>query len=193
MYQSYARNYGLDVRIARFHNIFGPEGTWKGGKEKAPAAICRKVAEKQVGNVEIWGSGEQTRSFLYIDACVEGIIRLMESDCTDVVNIGSEEMISIKDLTQMVINISGKTLGIKNIEGPVGVAGRNSDNALIKEKLNWEPIYSLEEGIRKTYHWVTCQFYKLGNVEYIPHRIYKEIHFNHDTYESTMGWAVNDN
>jgi nucleoside-diphosphate-sugar epimerase len=191
LYKSYERNYGLNVRIARFHNIFGPEGTWKGGKEKAPAAICRKVAESDGGEIEIWGSGQQTRSFLYIDACVEGILRLMDSDCTEVVNIGSEEMISINDLAKMVIKVSHKdNISIKNIDGPVGVAGRNSDNKLIKDKLNWEPVYSLKEGIKKTYHWINCQMYHLGNVPYTPNKVYKEIHFDQEAYTSTKGWVL---
>ena len=194
LYKSYERNYGLNVRIARFHNIFGPEGTWKGGKEKAPAAICRKVAEIHGGEIEIWGSGQQTRSFLYIDACVEGILRLMDSDCTEVVNIGSEEMISINDLAKMVIEISKKSnILIKNIDGPVGVAGRNSDNKLIQDKLKWEPIYSLMEGIRRTYHWINCQMYGLGDAPFFPNKIYKEIYFDPETYTSAMGWVCGPN
>ena len=183
LYLSFARNYGLNVRIARFHNIFGPQGTWKGGKEKSPAAICRKVAEIHSGNIEIWGSGEQTRSFLYVDACVEGILRLMDSDCTEVVNIGSEEMISINDLAKMVISISGKNLGIRHIDGPTGVAGRNSENKLIREKLGWEPIYSLKEGIKRTYYWITCQMYGLGDLEYVPNTVYREQDSEH------LGWS----
>lgn len=156
LYLTAARNAGLDVRIGRFHNIFGPEGTWNGGKEKAPAALCRKVAEA-TDYIEVWGPGTQTRSFLYIDECVEAVLRLMESDFTGPVNIGSEEMISINDLAKMIIDISGKELFVQNIEGPVGVMGRNSDNRLIKEKLNWAPRMSLKQGIQLTYNWITTQ------------------------------------
>jgi len=158
MYLTYQRNYGIQVRIARFHNIFGPEGTWDGGKEKAPAALCRKVAENEDGGViEIWGDGKQTRSFLYIDECLEGVRRLMESDFAGPVNIGSEEMISINDLAKLIMNIGGKNLKIKNVPGPEGVRGRNSDNKLIKEKLGWEPIQSLRLGLEKTYPWILEQ------------------------------------
>lgn len=156
LYLAANRNWGLDVRIARFHNIFGPEGTWNGGKEKAPAALCRKVIEAEK-EIEIWGSGTQTRSFLYIDECIEGVLRLMESDFQGPVNIGSDEMISINNLAKMIIRISGKDISIKNIDGPVGVMGRNSDNALIQEKLNWKPSQKLEIGIRKTYEWILGQ------------------------------------
>lgn len=155
VYDAYARNYGIDVKIARFHNIFGPYGTWTGGREKAPAAICRKVKEATDRTfIEVWGTGEQTRSFLYIDECVEGILRLMESKFSGPVNIGSEEMISINDFAKMIIRISGKNLQIKNIEGPVGVNGRNSDNTLIKEKLDWKPTQPLENGIKILYNWI---------------------------------------
>lgn len=156
LYLTAARNAGLNVRIARFHNIFGPEGTWKGGKEKAPAALCRKVLEAS-NHIEVWGPGTQTRSFLYIDECVEAVLRLMESDFTGPVNIGSEEMISINDLAKMIIDISGKQLFLQNIEGPVGVMGRNSDNKLIKQKLDWEPTQSLKDGIVKTFNWIKTQ------------------------------------
>jgi len=156
LYLSYARNYGLNVRIARFHNIFGPEGTWKGGKEKAPAALCRKVAESN-GEVEIWGDGEQTRSFLYIDECIEGVRRLMESEFTGPVNIGSDEMISINDLALMVSAIAKKEIKLKHIPGPQGVRGRNSDNTLIFEKLGWKPTQPLFAGINKTYKWIKSQ------------------------------------
>lgn len=156
LYLTAARNAGLNVRIARFHNIFGPEGTWKGGKEKAPAALCRKVLEAS-NHIEVWGPGTQTRSFLYIDECVEAVLRLMDSDFTGPVNIGSEEMISINDLAKMIIDISGKQLFVQNIEGPVGVMGRNSDNKLIKQKLNWEPTQSLRDGIVKTFNWIKTQ------------------------------------
>lgn len=156
LYLSYFRNYGLQVRIARFHNIFGPKGTWNGGKEKAPAALCRKIAEApDGGKIDVWGDGAQTRSFLYIDECLEAVRRLMDSDFTGPVNIGSEEMISINDLAKMIINISGKNISINNIDGPTGVRGRNSDNHLIKEKLNWAPSKPLIEGITRTYNWIS--------------------------------------
>lgn len=155
LYLSYFRNYGIEVRVARFHNIFGPMGTWKGGKEKAPAAMCRKVAEARDGtSIEVWGDGKQTRSFLYIDECLEAVRRLMESDFTGPVNVGSEEMISINDLARMVIDISGKRLTIKNVEGPMGVRGRNSDNNLIRNKLNWAPEMPLRQGMESTYQWI---------------------------------------
>jgi nucleoside-diphosphate-sugar epimerase len=158
MYLAYHRNYGLEVRIARFHNIFGPEGTWRGGKEKAPAAICRKVAEAvDGGEVEIWGDGKQTRSFLYIDECLEGVRRLVDSDFTGPVNIGSEEMVTINQLVEMAMRIGGKKLNIKHIDGPLGVRGRNSDNKLIKEKLGWAPGQKLETGLAETYKWIKNQ------------------------------------
>ncbi len=158
LYLSYARNFGLEVRIARFHNIFGEEGTWKGGREKAPAAICRKVAETPSGGeIEVWGDGSQTRSFLYIDECLEGIRRLVESNFKGPVNIGSTERISIKDFTQMVIDISGKKLKIRFIPGPLGVRGRNSDNTLIQEKLHWQPTQELREGMTRLYAWIDAQ------------------------------------
>jgi len=155
LYSSYSRNYGLDVRIARFHNIFGPLGTYTGGREKAPAAIARKVAEASDGDIiEVWGTGEQTRSFLYIDECLEGIDRLMKSDVKFPLNIGSAEMVTINELTQMVIAISGKTLKIKNIDGPIGVNGRCSNNKLIASSLNWQPDYPLQKGMEILYNWV---------------------------------------
>lgn len=158
LYLSYYRNHGMEVRIARFHNIFGPQGTWNGGREKAPAAMCRKVAEAPEGSsIEVWGDGKQTRSFLFVDECVEGIRRLMESDFLGPVNLGSEEMISINDFAKMVIGISGKNLSINNIPGPTGVRGRNSDNKLILEKLGWQPSQTLLEGMKKTYAWVNDQ------------------------------------
>jgi len=158
LYLSYNRNYGINVRIARFHNIFGPQGTWNGGKEKAPAAMCRKAAEAENNTeIEVWGDGKQTRSFLYIDECIEAVIRLMNSDFTGPVNIGSEEMISINDFAQMAIDISGKNLKINNITGPTGVRGRNSDNKLLLEKLQWAPSLSLIEGMKKTYSWIDSQ------------------------------------
>lgn len=158
MYLAYNRNAGLDVRVARFHNIFGPQGSWVGGKEKAPAALCRKAAEAEGGGeVEVWGDGKQTRSFLYIDECIEGIRRLMESDFKGPVNIGSEEMISINDFTRMIIEISGKDLSINNVPGPEGVRGRNSDNDLIEEKLGWKPTQPLKDGMENTYQWIKEQ------------------------------------
>ena len=164
LYLTYNRNHGIDVKVARFHNIFGPQGTWDGGREKAPAALCRKVAETPEGGViEVWGDGKQTRSFLLVDECIEGIRRFMESDFIGPVNIGSEEMISINDFAKMIIEISGKSITINNIEGPTGVAGRNSDNALIKEKLGWAPSLSLKEGTRKTYDWI-CEQIKLRDL-----------------------------
>jgi nucleoside-diphosphate-sugar epimerase len=166
LYLSFMRNYGLNVRIARFHNIFGPYGTWNGGKEKAPAAMCRKVAETpNNGEIEVWGDGSQTRSFLYIDECIEAILKFMNSDFSGPVNIGSEEMISINDLAQMAINISGKNIKIKNIYGeefnkkygfkcPVGVRGRNSNNNLFKEKVGWSVSDPLSKGMKFTYEWI---------------------------------------
>ncbi|MFA5349833.1 MAG: NAD-dependent epimerase/dehydratase family protein [Candidatus Omnitrophota bacterium] len=161
LYLAYNRNYGLEVHIARFHNIFGPEGTWCGGKEKAPAAICRKVAAAKDGSeIEIWGDGRQTRSFLYIDECLEGILRLTRSKFSGPVNIGSEEMVTINQLAQIVIGISGKKLSIKNIAGPTGVRGRNSDNKLIRSKLGWEPDVKLSAGLKTTYAWIAEQVRK---------------------------------
>lgn len=158
LYLSYMRNYGVQVRVARFHNIFGPEGTWAGGKEKAPAAICRKVAEADSGGeIEIWGDGEQTRSFLYIDECLDGVRRLMDSDFTGPVNIGSEEMVTINQLAALVMKIAAKRLSVRHIKGPLGVRGRNSDNRLIAEKLGWRPSRPLVEGLEKTYTWVANQ------------------------------------
>jgi len=158
LFLSYQRNYGLDVNIARFHNIFGPEGTWTDGKEKAPAAMCRKVAETpNNGEIEMWGDGKQTRSFLYIDECLEGMRRLMDSDFTGPVNIGSEEMVTINQLAEMAMNIAGKKLTIKHIPGPLGVRGRNSDNNLIGEKLDWKPSEPLKDGMIKTYNWIAQQ------------------------------------
>jgi nucleoside-diphosphate-sugar epimerase len=158
LYLTYARNYKIDVRIARFHNIFGPRGSWNNGKEKAPAALCRKVAmAEDNGTVEVWGPGIQTRSFLYIDECIDGIHRIMEADYQKPLNLGSTLMISINDLVKLIAKISGKTVNIKNIEGPMGVMGRNSDNTLIKEKINWAPDEDLEGGLIKTYAWIKEQ------------------------------------
>jgi GDP-D-mannose 3',5'-epimerase len=169
LFLAFNRNYGLDVRIARFHNIFGPFGTYKGGKEKAPAAMCRKVAETlEGGEIEVWGDGQQTRSFLYIDECLDAVLALMKSDFKGPVNIGSDEMVSINELAQMAIDISGKNITIKNIEGdefiekygfkcPTGVRGRNSDNTLFLEKLGWKVSQPLYNGIESTYKWIDSQ------------------------------------
>ena len=170
LYLAFNRNYKLDVRVARFHNIFGPMGTWTGGKEKAPAAMCRKVAESE-GEIEVWGDGQQTRSFLYVEECVEAIIRLMDSDFLGPVNIGSEEMVTINDLAKMAIEISGKKIKVNNLGGkdfldkygfncPVGVRGRNSDNRLFKDKVGWEVSMSLRSGMEKTYSWIKEQVEK---------------------------------
>jgi nucleoside-diphosphate-sugar epimerase len=156
LYQAFARNHGLNVRIARLHNVFGPEGTWCGGREKAPAALCRKVAESQ-GTVEVWGPGTQTRSFMYIDDCIEGIHRLMASNYAQPINIGSDRMISINDLVRLISSIAGKPVSINNIPGPVGVMGRTSDNALIKQVLGWSPLDNLESGLEQTYRWIQAQ------------------------------------
>lgn len=174
LYLAFARNKGLNVRIARFHNIFGPEGTWQGGREKAPAAICRKAAEARLGRtikimnngiethsfpyIEVWGDGTQTRSFLYIDECIEGVQRLMDSDIMEPINIGSNEMVTINDLVNMVLEMSGSTTAaINHIPGPTGVRGRNSDNRLIKEKLGWAPNVPLYQGLEQTYAWIYRQ------------------------------------
>jgi GDP-D-mannose 3', 5'-epimerase len=155
IYLAFHRNYGMEVRIARYHNIFGPLGTWQGGREKAPAAICRKVAEAQDGGeIEIWGDGKQTRSFLYIDECLEGTIRLMRSDYTGPINIGSDEMVTINLLADYVMGIAGKKLTKRHIPGPLGVRGRNSDNRLIHRVLGWKPSQSLDAGLKKTYVWI---------------------------------------
>lgn len=178
LYLAYQRNYNLNVRIARFHNIYGPEGTYKGGKEKAPAAMCRKVVEARKGflkisasgekewsgeQIEVWGDGKQTRSFLYIDDCIDAVRLLMESDFKEPINIGSEEMIAINDLAKMAIDISGKTISIKNIDGPIGVRGRNSNNDLIRKVLNWEPKYNLRQGMELTFKWIRQQYGNTGN------------------------------
>lgn len=161
LYLSYMRNHGMEVRIARYHNIFGPEGTWKGGREKSPAAFCRKVAEAKPGDtIEMWGDGNQTRSFLYVDECVEGTIRLMRSRFSGPVNIGSEEMVTINHLAEMIMGIAGKKLNVKHIPGPLGVRGRNSHNALIQENLGWSPKEPLREGLSKTYPWIEEQVHK---------------------------------
>ena len=162
MFLAFARNKGLEVRIARFHNIFGPEGSWNDGREKSPAAFCRKVAEKpNGGEIEMWGDGEQTRSFLYIDECLEAVRRLMKSDWMGPVNIGSDEMISINQLSKMVMDVADKKQSVNHIPGPLGVRGRNSDNRLIEKKLGWRPTQPLIEGIKATYPWIKEQAEKL--------------------------------
>lgn len=175
LYMAYARNHGLNIRIARFHNIYGPEGTYKGGKEKAPAAMCRKVIEAKKNpekekfsesadmwyggyEIEIWGTGEQTRSFLYIDDCIDAVRLLMESEHKDPINIGSEEMVTINHLAGLAIRHKGAEVDIKHIDGPIGVMGRNSDNTLIRKVLGWEPRVSLDEGLSKTYNWINSQY-----------------------------------
>jgi GDP-D-mannose 3',5'-epimerase len=158
LYLAYRRNYGVQTYIARYHNIFGPEGTWTGGREKAPAAICRKVAMARNGeDIEVWGDGEQTRSFLYIDECVEGTVRLLRSNFAGPVNIGSQEMVTINQLVDLVADIAGKQIGKKHIRGPLGVRGRNSDNRLIREKLHWEPSQAVRVGLEPTYRWIETQ------------------------------------
>ncbi len=158
LYMSYVRNRGMEIHIARFHNIFGPEGSWKDGREKAPAAMCRKVAETpDGGTMDMWGNGEQTRSFLYIDECLDGVIRLMDSDFLGPVNIGSDEMVTINSLAGMAMDIAGKNMQINHIDGPLGVMGRNSDNRLIHAKLGWRPSKPLRDGMEKTYSWIKKQ------------------------------------
>lgn len=155
LYLAFKRNHGIDVRIARFHNVFGPEGSWNDGREKAPAALCRKIAEApDGGEIEMWGDGLQTRSFLFIDECLEGVRRLVRSDFVGPVNIGSEEMVSINQLAEMIMKIAGKKLLVRHVPGPVGVRGRNSDNRLIAEKLGWKPSQPLEQGLKVTYEWI---------------------------------------
>ncbi|MBT36915.1 MAG: NAD-dependent dehydratase [Chloroflexi bacterium] len=169
LFKAFERNYGLNIRIGRFHNIFGPEGTWDGGKEKAPAAMCRKAAKCKDGDsLEVWGDGQQTRSFLYIDECIEAVQKLMESNFTEPINIGSEEMVSINQLAQMAIDLSQKEITINNLEGdafkkkyghevPMGVRGRNSDNKLFRENIGWEPNYPLLKGMEQTFKWIQSQ------------------------------------
>lgn len=166
LYLAFMKNFGLNVRIARFHNIFGPEGSWNDGREKAPAALCRKVAmTPNNGEIEMWGDGEQTRSFLFVDECIEGIRRLMNSNFTGPVNIGSEEMVTINQLAKMIMQIAGKNLSINHISGPLGVRGRNSDNKLIKEKLGWEPDFPLAKGLEITYKWINEQVDANNNID----------------------------
>jgi nucleoside-diphosphate-sugar epimerase len=158
LYLAYRRNYGVQTYVARYHNIFGPQGTWTGGREKAPAAICRKVAAARSGaDIEVWGDGEQTRSFLYIDECVEGTVRLLRSNFPGPVNIGSQEMVTINQLVDLVADIAGKRIGKRHIPGPLGVRGRNSDNRLINEKLGWAPSQLLRAGLEPTYRWIERQ------------------------------------
>lgn len=159
LYLSYMKNYGVPVRIGRYHNIYGPEGTWYGGKEKAPAAICRKVIQAESA-IEIWGDGQQTRSFLYIDTCIEATRKLMQSDFSGPVNIGSDEMVTINELARIAIEIENKEITIRHVEGPLGVRGRTSDNKLIQFELGWTPTYSLSEGISHTYKWIKEQISK---------------------------------
>ncbi len=158
LYLAFARNKGMETRIARYHNVFGPEGSWNDGREKAPAALCRKVAmADDGGEIEIWGDGKQTRSFLYVDECIEGTVRLTRSDYREPVNIGSDEMVSINDLAHMIANVAGKKVGLRHVSGPLGVAGRNSDNRLIERVLGWRPSAGLRDGIAKAYPWIAEQ------------------------------------
>lgn len=166
IYFAFHKNFDIDIRVARYHNIFGPEGTWDGGREKAPAAICRKVAQATEENdfeIEVWGDGEQTRSFLFIDECIEATRKLMKSDFLGPINIGSEEMVTINQLVETAAKISGKKIKRKHIDGPLGVRGRNSNNDLVREKLNWDYSMSLEEGIEKTYSWIESQIFEKSN------------------------------
>jgi nucleoside-diphosphate-sugar epimerase len=161
LYMSFARNYGIRARIARFHNIFGPLGSWNNGKEKAPAALCRKVAIcEDGGTVDIWGPGNQTRSFLFIEECIDGIHRIMDSDCEIPLNLGSERMISINDLTLLIAKLAGKTVNIRNVDGPMGVMGRNSHNKLIRDTIDWSPGENLEYGLTQTYNWIKEQIHE---------------------------------
>jgi GDP-D-mannose 3',5'-epimerase len=155
LYLSFHRNYNMEVRIARYHNIFGPEGSWNDGREKVPAALCRKIADtSDGGEIEMWGNGKQTRSFLYITECLEGSTRLMRSNWTGPFNIGSDEMVTLNQLAEIIMSVANKSVSIKHVPGPLGVRGRNSDNRLIEEKLGWKPTQPLVEGLRKTYSWV---------------------------------------
>lgn len=158
LYLAFARNKGMETRIARYHNIFGPEGSWNDGREKAPAALCRKVAmAADGGEIEIWGDGKQTRSFLYVDECIEGTLRLMRSDFREPVNVGSDEMVSINELAHMIAGVAGMKVRLRHVSGPLGVAGRNSDNRLIEKVLGWRPTAKLRDGIAKTYPWIAEQ------------------------------------
>jgi nucleoside-diphosphate-sugar epimerase len=165
MYLAFHRNYGINVRIGRFHNVYGPEGTYEGGREKAPAALCRKVALAKDGvEIEIWGDGEQTRSFLYIDDALEGVRKFMDSDFLGPLNLGSEELISINNLAKMIMEIAGKNLTIKHIPGPTGVRGRNADLTLARQKIGWEPKTPLRVGIEKTYYWIESELKRQGRI-----------------------------
>jgi GDP-D-mannose 3',5'-epimerase len=158
LYLAHARNHGVVVRIARFHNIFGPEGSWNDGREKAPAALCRKIAMAGPGGaIEIWGDGLQTRSFLYIDECIDAVLRLMRSDCAEPLNIGSEQMLTINQLARVIMEVADRPLTIRNVSGPLGVRGRTSDNRLIRERLGWEPTAPLRAGLASTYRWIEGQ------------------------------------
>lgn len=157
LFLSFAKNYGIRVRIARFHNVFGPESSWTGGKEKSPAAICRKIAETETGEIEVWGPGTQTRSYLYIDECIVGIKKIVDGEYEYPLNLGSERMISINELAMLVGRLTNKNIRIKNVPGPIGVNGRTSHNKLIKETLNWSPPDNLEDGLLKTYKWILEQ------------------------------------
>jgi|TARA_X000001036_G_scaffold80920_1_gene72772 GDP-D-mannose 3', 5'-epimerase len=164
LYLSYQKNYKMNTRIARFHNIYGPQGTWKGGREKVPAAVCRKVAEARNGeNIEIWGDGEQARSFLYIEDCIEATRRLMESQVNTPINIGSEEMVTINQLVKIVAENANKKILVNHIDGPLGVRGRNSNNDLIRKELDWDYKYSLKDGIKITYDWISQQILNLNS------------------------------
>jgi nucleoside-diphosphate-sugar epimerase len=166
LYAAFGRNHGMDVRIARYHNIFGPEGTWRGGREKSPAALCRKVAVADDGGVvEIWGDGLQTRSFLHIEECIEASVRLMRSDFTGPVNVGSDEMVTINALAGMIMDIAGKRLTLHHIQGPLGVRGRTSDNRLIRQKLGWAPSEPLRHGLEDTYQWIESEVRELRRGE----------------------------
>jgi nucleoside-diphosphate-sugar epimerase len=194
LYLSFHRNYGIQVRIARFHNIFGPEGTWYGGREKAPAALCRKVAVAEDGSaIEMWGDGNQTRSFLYIDECLEGVSRLMRSNYTGPVNIGSDEMLTINQLLEMILEIAGKRLTVKHIDGPLGVRGRNSHNNLIEEKLGWRPTAPLKDGLRKTYPWIEEQVKKstcvVGTL-FLNGSLFRNYHKGHKVLSKRGAWQL---
>jgi len=166
VYQAYKKDFGLDIRIARYHNIYGPEGTYEGGREKSPAAICRKVAlAKNDDEIEIWGDGEQTRSYCYIDDCLEGTYKLMESDFKAPLNIGSDYLVTINQLVDIVSKIAGKSLKkTHNLSKPQGVRGRNADLTLVKEVLNWEPKVSLEDGLKNTYEWIKSELSEQGKI-----------------------------
>jgi nucleoside-diphosphate-sugar epimerase len=179
LYMAYMRNYGVQVRVARFHNIFGPEGAWDGGREKSPAALCRKIARARDGGViEIWGDGRQTRSFLYVDECIEGIRCLMDSDFPGPVNIGSEEMVTINGLARLIMETAGKKLTIRHIRGPLGVRGRNSDNRLIRDRIGWAPELPLREGIGKTYSWIAEQVRRRAAGTEFPSGVFASLDFD---------------